>query len=419
VGFVVSTNFKIEFQEVLVNSVFFVSAMPFAAVWLGLGVYELIAVVSALPVVNTRLSLGQVRWAAAVVIPLIPFLAYYESNDKSRYFYAQDYGMNILETLDRNAILFPSGDHSSFTVMYLQAVERRRPDVMVADKYGYIEKDLYAPVAAKYPRFPEKNERAEIERWIIENTGRPIYFTTKRDMGDLPGYRIAPVGILYRVFRPKEEVALHPEIWAAYRWRNLEGIPSSKDYTANVILSDLHYFKGLLALEQDRPDAAIEEFRQVVASAQDMKEVYNNVGSACAEKGLLSVAAYFYERAIEFNPRYLTARRNLAFICKDLGRTEDAIKHFRAASELAPNNLTYPMELAVLLKQTGQPEEALQIFTRLSSADPKNYFFFRHLGFLYRDLRKDKVAALMNFRKSLDLNPDQPDVKAAINQLEK
>jgi tetratricopeptide (TPR) repeat protein len=115
--------------------------------------------------------------------------------------------------------------------------------------------------------------------------------------------------------------------------------------------------------------------------------------------------------------QYLTARGNLVFIWQDLDRAKETVKHFRAASELAPNNLTYPMELAVLLEQTGQPEEAFEIFTRLSRADPKNYFFFRHLGFLCRDLRKDKAAALSNFRKSIDLNPDQPDVRTALSQL--
>ena len=59
-----------------------------------------------------------------------------------RNYLAADWGKNILRTLKPDSIILPASDHSTFPLLYFQAVEGLRPDVLIGDKYGTIEDRL-------------------------------------------------------------------------------------------------------------------------------------------------------------------------------------------------------------------------------------------------------------------------------------
>jgi hypothetical protein len=67
---------------------------------------------------------------------------------------AEDWGRNLFRCMKPEAIVIPSADHSTFPLIYLQAVEGCG-DVVIADMYGYIEdrtlRDLFR---GRTPRVP-------------------------------------------------------------------------------------------------------------------------------------------------------------------------------------------------------------------------------------------------------------------------
>jgi uncharacterized protein YfeS len=45
---------------------------------------------------------------------MLPLVSHYYRADKSEYYFAYDFGMNVLNTLDENAIYIPTADHATF-----------------------------------------------------------------------------------------------------------------------------------------------------------------------------------------------------------------------------------------------------------------------------------------------------------------
>ncbi len=54
----------------------------------------------------------------------------YRLEDKSRYTLAEDFGLNVLQELPRNALLLADGDHYVMPIWYQKYAEALRPDVV-------------------------------------------------------------------------------------------------------------------------------------------------------------------------------------------------------------------------------------------------------------------------------------------------
>ncbi|MDD2543743.1 MAG: DUF2723 domain-containing protein [Candidatus Cloacimonetes bacterium] len=101
--------------EVRDRDYFFVVAYNMWAVWLGIG---------ALAVVNL-VKQDTVKYILAALMLLLPIgnmISQYHTHDRSNEFIALDYGVNFLNSLEENAIIFTNGDNDTFPLWYAQAV---------------------------------------------------------------------------------------------------------------------------------------------------------------------------------------------------------------------------------------------------------------------------------------------------------
>ncbi|MDD2332689.1 MAG: DUF2723 domain-containing protein, partial [Candidatus Cloacimonetes bacterium] len=102
--------------EVRDRDYFFVTAYNMWAIWLGIG---------ALAIVH-NLKQKQLKIAAMIIIcalPLINLASQYRIHDRSEELIALDYGINFLNSLEENAIIFTNGDNDTFPLWYAQAVD--------------------------------------------------------------------------------------------------------------------------------------------------------------------------------------------------------------------------------------------------------------------------------------------------------
>ena len=95
---------------------------------------------------NVPARLKTVATATAVIIgilvPLQMVSQTWDDHDRSGRYTARDFGMNYLNSLDENAIIFTYGDNDTFPLWYAQEVEGVRTDVKVAN-LSYLETDWY------------------------------------------------------------------------------------------------------------------------------------------------------------------------------------------------------------------------------------------------------------------------------------
>lgn len=362
---------QLDRQDEFVNKVFLtplalISAIPLAA-GLQWGAAALWMVIKS----RHPRGRGIARWIMATATLLLLSAAHWRENNMRHYWYAHDHARNMLTCMQTGAMIFPSGDHNTFPLIYLIHVEGIRPDVLVADKYGYIEPLLYRdmPNNPGKPRSPE--DRDAIESWLVQNVRRPVYYTIMKTP-PVDGFDVVPIGLLYH-FKPRRLSVDTESCWSRIRYRNLDGTRPLLDHAAVNILADYHYACGIRALAQDDWPKARRSFDAALEVAWGLKEIINNIGSALADHGHVDEAIIHYEAAARLDWRYAPARWNLARIFQSQGRIDWAAK----------------------------------VYQDLVQAVPGDFRPYGELGFIYADAFQDTARARHWWYESLRRNPIQ------------
>jgi tetratricopeptide (TPR) repeat protein len=256
-----------------------------------------------------------------------------------------------------------------------------------------------------------------IEDWVIANSGRPAYFTKKRPIEGAPGTKMMADGILYRAIRA-DEVYEPQDYWSEYVWHTLDEAHTCGEYSAELILADYHFFRGLDAFAGERAEDGLREFATALRIAGESKESLNNIGSACAEHGEFDAAMAHYEKALSIDPDYDLVLRNLGKVYIQQNRHEDALVLFERILAKKQEDHEANWLRVRCLKAIGRADDALghlQDMTEFASEDTTVY---REMGMIYLNDKHDAQKAMEMFMKSLEQDPNQPDLAMLIAQLQ-
>jgi len=380
IGLAEILNFSFQRQEIFCVRVFMLPAYVITAMWLAIGAEGISqAISSRIHATNLR-SLPCYLLTPILVIAVV--FSNYPDNNMSHYYYAYDHARNILDSLEDNAMIIPSGDHNTFPLIYCHYVEGIRPDITIADKYGYIEYNLYKDMPNAPIRIRTELQRKEIEAYLIKHSGRPVYYTVQPQFDLIPEYRAASFGMLFQIYHKDSKLSYQK--LPSYHYRNIAETPTVIDHAASVILSDYHFHLAANALRKNEIKTALLHIDRAAQLSKGLKEEINNIGTLLAEFRMDDLAIGYYEQAAKLDPHYLTPRWNLAQL-------------FKARRNIIP---------------------AIQVFNDIARLEPKNYRPFGELGFLLYQ-HGDINLAITNWAKSLALNPNQPQILNAIAKLTK
>lgn len=102
------------------------------AIWIGIGAAAIIKYCAEFKVENLRKPLTYISTVLLLIaLPLNVLTANYHEHNRQGNFVASDYSYNILNTCEKDAIIFTNGDNDTFPLWYLQEVEGIRKDVRV------------------------------------------------------------------------------------------------------------------------------------------------------------------------------------------------------------------------------------------------------------------------------------------------
>ena len=114
---------------------FYTGAFFVYSLWIGLGIMGIIELIkeSIKNSQTAKILSGAVLVICFAVVPVIMFINNLPYNNRNNNKVPFDYAYNLLQGLDKDAILFTNGDNDTFPLWYLQAVEGIRTDVRVVN----------------------------------------------------------------------------------------------------------------------------------------------------------------------------------------------------------------------------------------------------------------------------------------------
>jgi len=121
-------------------------------------------------------------------------------------------------------------------------------------------------------------------------------------------------------------------------------------------------------------------------------------------------------RALELDPEYRLALVNVGKLCMQQGQYERALARFRQYLEESAGNPEVNWLTIECLKRLGRVDDALGRLEMLAEVAPSDERVWREMGLLYLNEKGDLDTARHMFARSLEINPDQPELSMLVDQ---
>lgn len=332
-------------------------------------------------------------------VALIPLAANIGGNNFSNYYLAYDFSRGIFDSLPPGAVFYSSGDYTAFPALYLQAVEHRRPDILIAEPTGNPSSELIAYARELDPAVSALDSGALFD--AVLGGKRPVFVAAKSSLAGKRPRRTTPWGLVYRVVDSQAEAPDGATVLEFPLLRNLTH-PTALDDLGQSILFDYSLMQGEAAFLRGEDQVGEQSFRKAEEFAGDNSRAYNNLGSTCAERGRWVLAERYFRKALVLDPNYRTAERNLEQLLgrDDRGQSSNAETvpaRNDAASVTSISRFTGPAE-------TESPEKRVLRWKALVLAQPHNPVFFNNYGSALAEAGANQAARLA-FEEAVRLDP--------------
>jgi tetratricopeptide (TPR) repeat protein len=171
-------------------------------------------------------------------------------------------------------------------------------------------------------------------------------------------------------------------------------------------------------IKAGRNAEAAAAYERVLTLVPDHLEALRGLGDIALLEGRVDAAAARYGRILEVDPADAGALSKTGVLKMRAGQRGEAIALFQKAVEKEPRNGEALLYLAGALAATGRSAEALPLFERALAAGQRSSMALNGLG-LTRLALGDPRGAAQAFRDSLRLDPNQPDVKRTLSEIDR
>lgn len=195
-------------------------------------------------------------------------------------------------------------------------------------------------------------------------------------------------------------------------WSNLGGVYEKIiPLAAGADVFAEENYKKAMELDPKNPQEPVNAARSFIIAA-DL--IGSKEPSLWREK--LNKAKTYLEKSIALKADYAPAHFLSASISLKEGKVKEAIEKLELTKMAAPFDPGLAFQLGLIYYQNNQPDKARLEFERAISIDP-NYSNSRYfLGLIY-DNFGNKQAALVQFEKIAELNPDNQEIKKIVKNL--
>jgi len=170
------------------------------------------------------------------------------------------------------------------------------------------------------------------------------------------------------------------------------------------------YYMGLLRLQQDRPDEAVEYLGQAVQITPTDLAARMNYGMALRAARRSEEALAQFDAALVARPDLPEAHYNRGVALADLTRFEEAVGAFERAQQLQPEFVGAGLNRGVALAALGRLEDALVAYARVLAMQPGNVVALTNRGLALRALNRQSEA-VEAYERALVAAPDHVEAR--------
>ena len=327
----------------------FLPSFVIFALWIGLGVH------ACLTCLGTLYQQRQIRIPRVVVYTCLlgsivitlgqTFARHVDVATQSGNYSAELYGKQLLEQLPSDAIFF--SDYAWFPLLYLQHVERRRPDLTVLlqsevffpSHFAFLSKKRFPNITLVTSAEPVRISPLEYFQQLckLNQPDHPLFWDPDYQFQIMFDEYLLPEGFVF-AFTPEQKVTMTAQVLQSHQnllahsiqrishgdredddflsskigliglhfQRRGLGAEAAAMYKAGLILQpdslDLRNNYGGVLLSQGQYPAALEQFKVAYGEEPDSPVVNKNLGLLFLKWGDAPQAAHFFERALYFQP---------------------------------------------------------------------------------------------------------------------
>ncbi len=153
----------------------------------------------------------------------------------------------------------------------------------------------------------------------------------------------------------------------------------------------------------------------------DFIEGRANLATLYQARGKLADAARHWRKVLDLDPERPDAWANLGEVLFDLGEMQDSMKAYAEAAKLQPENASAWLNYAAAAQAAGSGGRAILALQRALELAPQDAEAWRMLGdtkleiYRARDDQTMLKEAVEAWQKSIQLQPDQPELKKHLN----
>jgi tetratricopeptide (TPR) repeat protein len=149
-----------------------------------------------------------------------------------------------------------------------------------------------------------------------------------------------------------------------------EGALLSDHFLLEVIYARAHLDLGVMAVNANRLEKAVEAFKKFVSGEVRFAEAHNNLGIVYERTGKYDAAVTQYQLAIELNPTLVSAHMNMGNTLLKQERYKEAIESYRQVQKLRPDFAITNYNLGVAYLQQNEWARAEKEWMRALELKP-------------------------------------------------
>jgi tetratricopeptide (TPR) repeat protein len=477
-GLIALLNFNTTNHALYIQQVFYIPSYLMITIWLTFGILQLVEwankfvfksktelqtsnITGAAEPVGVSVSkpkpIPLVKITAAVLLCFIPFIVMklnYYDNDLSKNAVAYDFGMNIINSMDPEGIIYIIGDNPTFAIGYLSYVEHLFPPERIYDEGENLFVMIHEFGDMKYKLGPEEHNRLKdySRAKLCAESKRPVYFMLQQmfsqnlfqDFPILQQSQVLPSGIVYYLRKPGTPEPDYGGTLKKMRDLDKYFYEMTTDYYTRELVANYHFLVGrgyynesMRLNDVELKKKAFEQFELTSKTGWDLDNMHINLGNLYLTENMLDKSTLEFQKAIRTQPRKAISYFSLGQLYERQGNRQKAIEMFQRGLNLAKYDsesadfrahfslgMLYLQEAGHAMQSasttaSGPNNTAMQEHQRYAQSAITEFFItiqlkpevidaYDNLGVAYAQLGAYDQAISM-WEKAIQINPNYPN----------